>query len=532
MRDALEYGPRASVSAVYEHEAEPRGDAADPPLLADQLERHEKHLADWFPQTQWLFPSPMHRSAVRGAFHVSPSLSAKVIERYVRTAEIRTAAGELALDVHPHLFRHHLGTSMVNENIPLTVIAQVLDHWSLEMTARYARLHDQTIKREVTAGMSGSTSAASGSRSPSTGRWRSGVDEGTDRARQAGAPERVLRAAAGADMPAPERLPDLRELPHRPRLTAGPRADQPRPVQLLRADAEHARPQRLIELLAGDEHSLNRIMTVWTDSRPPPPNSGPADRSGLADRNQGDLVSESEPPDALRVPRPPARRLDADSPRSAGALRELTSAARSVNFAGGRSDRARVSRAVSLRTRGLRDEIDTLRAIDTAALAQIPADVSAPATRPISARLQAALDENQRPREEIAGCATSSRSRTARARARDLDVASVRIPAMSDWPAPHPCRRVARPRRRVRARSSTAHRGPTRWRCWRSSSSRSAPPPAATPTPVEASRHHPNEFVVLVGPSGRTQGQSVGPRRIAPRPGRPELDRGPPRSGL
>ena len=72
-----------------------------------------------------------------------------MIERYVRKAEIRTAAGELALDVHPHLFRHHLGTSMVNENIPLTVIQQVLDHGSIEMTARYARLHDQTVKREV-----------------------------------------------------------------------------------------------------------------------------------------------------------------------------------------------------------------------------------------------------------------------------------------------------------------------------------------------------------------------------------------------
>jgi hypothetical protein len=38
---------------------------------------------------------------------------------------------------------------MVNERIPLTVIQEVLDHGSIEMTARYARLHDETIKREV-----------------------------------------------------------------------------------------------------------------------------------------------------------------------------------------------------------------------------------------------------------------------------------------------------------------------------------------------------------------------------------------------
>lgn len=150
MRDALEHGPDTHPYLRYMNMKLSREAMLPIPLLlADQLERHERYLADWFPQTKWLFPSPVHRSAVRGAFHVSPSLVAKVIERYVRKAEIRTAAGELALDVHPHLFRHHLGTSMVNENIPLPVIAQVLDHRSLEMTARYARLHDQTIKREV-----------------------------------------------------------------------------------------------------------------------------------------------------------------------------------------------------------------------------------------------------------------------------------------------------------------------------------------------------------------------------------------------
>jgi len=121
-----------------------------PPLLAEQLERHEAHVAERYPQTEWLFPSPVHRSAKRGAFHINPSTVDLAIERYVRTAEIRTADGELALGVHPHLFRHNLGTSMVNENIPLTVIQDVLDHGSIEMTARYARMRDETIKRAVT----------------------------------------------------------------------------------------------------------------------------------------------------------------------------------------------------------------------------------------------------------------------------------------------------------------------------------------------------------------------------------------------
>ena len=120
-----------------------------PPLLAEQLGRQQAWLAERFPDTEWLFPSRLHRGAKRGAFHINPSTVRLVIERYVRRAEIRTAEGKLALDVHPHLFRHHLGTSMVNENIPLTVIQDVLDHGSVEMTARYARMRDETVRQAV-----------------------------------------------------------------------------------------------------------------------------------------------------------------------------------------------------------------------------------------------------------------------------------------------------------------------------------------------------------------------------------------------
>ena len=73
----------------------------------------------------------------------------KIVKRYFSIAEIRGVDGELVLGVHPHLFRHHVGTSMVNEKIPLTVIQKVLDHGSIEMTAHYARLHDETVKQEV-----------------------------------------------------------------------------------------------------------------------------------------------------------------------------------------------------------------------------------------------------------------------------------------------------------------------------------------------------------------------------------------------
>ncbi|MGE0141018.1 MAG: tyrosine-type recombinase/integrase [Ilumatobacteraceae bacterium] len=124
-----------------------------PPQLAAQLERHEAHLCEHYPDgTEWLLPSPppSRRGMSRGGeHHITHSTVRRVVKGYVRRAEIRTRDGRLALDIHPHLFRHHLGTSMVNDNVPLPVIQKILDHGSLEMTGHYARLHDETLKREV-----------------------------------------------------------------------------------------------------------------------------------------------------------------------------------------------------------------------------------------------------------------------------------------------------------------------------------------------------------------------------------------------
>ena len=110
-------------------------------------------MAERYPEgTEWLLPSPPsgQRNGKGGAFHRLPrddparsSSATSALRRSVRVD------GELALGVHPHLFRHHVGTSMVNEKIPLTVIQKVLDHGSIEMTAHYARLHDETVKQEV-----------------------------------------------------------------------------------------------------------------------------------------------------------------------------------------------------------------------------------------------------------------------------------------------------------------------------------------------------------------------------------------------
>ena len=52
--------------------------------------------------------------------------------------------------IHAHAFRHHLGTSLVNDGVPLPVIQKLFDHASITMTAHYAQLHDETLRREIT----------------------------------------------------------------------------------------------------------------------------------------------------------------------------------------------------------------------------------------------------------------------------------------------------------------------------------------------------------------------------------------------
>jgi integrase len=139
-RDAREFGPDGHPYLRYFNvKAKRHAMLPIAPALSEQLERQEELLVERYPEgTEWLLPSPPpgRRNGKGGAYHVSPRTINGIVKRYVEAASIHTVGGELALGVHPHLFRHHVGTSMVNDKIPLTVIQKVLDHGSIEMTAR------------------------------------------------------------------------------------------------------------------------------------------------------------------------------------------------------------------------------------------------------------------------------------------------------------------------------------------------------------------------------------------------------------
>lgn len=124
------------------------------PALVEQLRRQEESLTAIYGAegTGFLLPSPpegMRGPSRGGGHHITPLTARRIVKAYVRKAGIRDRHGRLASWMHPHRFRHHLGSSMVNEGVPLPVIQRVLDHGSIEMTALYAHLDDETVKREM-----------------------------------------------------------------------------------------------------------------------------------------------------------------------------------------------------------------------------------------------------------------------------------------------------------------------------------------------------------------------------------------------
>jgi Phage integrase family len=58
---------------------------------------------------------------------------------------VRDEAGQ-PVRVHAHQFRHTVGTRLINAGVPQHVIQRLLGHASPRMTARYAQIHDHTVR--------------------------------------------------------------------------------------------------------------------------------------------------------------------------------------------------------------------------------------------------------------------------------------------------------------------------------------------------------------------------------------------------
>jgi site-specific recombinase XerD len=70
---------------------------------------------------------------------VNPSLIRKRLHRYGQQAQVQ---------VSPHRLRHTLATRLLNEGMPITSLQCLLGHEKLETTLIYARVHNETVRRD------------------------------------------------------------------------------------------------------------------------------------------------------------------------------------------------------------------------------------------------------------------------------------------------------------------------------------------------------------------------------------------------
>jgi integrase len=101
-------------------------------------------LARWPKGTPVLFPRP--NANLRGHRPIAANTYRSALDQWLERCEVRDEHGR-PVHLTPHQWRHSLGTTMINKDVPQEVVRRILDHDSHAMTAHYARLSDTTIRR-------------------------------------------------------------------------------------------------------------------------------------------------------------------------------------------------------------------------------------------------------------------------------------------------------------------------------------------------------------------------------------------------
>jgi len=108
------------------------------------LEQQGRVLAAFPGGTPVLFPRA--RANLDGTKPVHPQGYRDALEKWLAACDIRDKNRKL-VHLTPHQWRHTLGTTLINRDVPQQVVQKILDHDSPEMTAHYARLSDKTVRR-------------------------------------------------------------------------------------------------------------------------------------------------------------------------------------------------------------------------------------------------------------------------------------------------------------------------------------------------------------------------------------------------
>jgi len=113
--------------------------------LEQAIREHQRHVLDRWPDgTGVLFPR-RHANA-SGRLRLSDSSYRQMLRRWLTTCDIRDEHGQ-PVHLTPHQWRHTFACRLINRDVPQEVVRVLLDHESSRMTAHYARITDQTVRR-------------------------------------------------------------------------------------------------------------------------------------------------------------------------------------------------------------------------------------------------------------------------------------------------------------------------------------------------------------------------------------------------
>ncbi|MDT3446702.1 site-specific integrase [Pseudofrankia sp. BMG5.37] len=116
----------------------------DDDLEAEIRSQQDRVAARW-PQTHpHLFPG--HNGNAGGTRSMTYYSYRSMLNRWLSACDIRDAHGQPA-QLTPHQWRHTFASRLINRDVPQEVIRVLLDHESTQMTAHYARITDQTVRR-------------------------------------------------------------------------------------------------------------------------------------------------------------------------------------------------------------------------------------------------------------------------------------------------------------------------------------------------------------------------------------------------
>lgn len=112
-------------------------------VLAATIAAQQTAVLDRFPDAENLLVREKRNPT--GRMHFSPDTFRHRLHVWLAECEVRDELGR-PVHVTPHQWRHTYATRLINGDVSQEVVRRLLDHSTHHMTARYARLSQQTIR--------------------------------------------------------------------------------------------------------------------------------------------------------------------------------------------------------------------------------------------------------------------------------------------------------------------------------------------------------------------------------------------------